>query len=156
MLKIKNLYYSKILYPKFIKNVKKITNEGNILLRLIFNDSDMKFYIFLKDTVIYFHKNKDGVLMTNKIKIDNLLESNYYDDLYFFIKDLKINAEIISSQNFIDFIFNSFKDALSYYKLSRKEYEELYKDILQDKDFFKNNTPALVIHNEGVINKWID
>lgn len=153
---LKKIYYEKIIYPKFIENVKKVWEEKNILIRLKMEEEEMSIYYVIDNKILKLSKNTNGNLIYNETNLDNLIGSEIYSDLIEFINDFKLNGEIVSSQNIIDFISNSFKDAIKYYKLSRKDYELIYSTILKYQDFFLLNTPALVIHNEGIKNKWID
>lgn len=153
---IKQKYYEIFVYPKFIKNIKKVLNENNILIRVKFEDSKAIIYYILQDKLFKIEKDCDNALIETETQLDNIKSFIGKNNLADFIQDLKLNAEIITGQNFIDFIFNTFKEAVSYYKLSRIEYQRIYEIVLNDKAFFRFNAPATVIHNEGVKNKWID
>ena len=153
---IKQKYYEKIIYPQFISNVEKVWDEKNILVRLKFEEDRLQVYYIIDNKIIKIEKCITGSLNYNETKLNEVIKSTIYKDLPSFIKDIKLNGEIISSQNMIDFLSHSFKEAVSYYKLTRKDYELIYQTILKYSDFFKFNSPALVIHNEGIKNKWID
>lgn len=153
---IKQKYYEKVIYPQFIANVEKVWDEKNILVRLKFEEERLQVYYIIDNKIIKIEKSITGSLNYNETKLSEVIKSEVYQDLPNFIKDVKLNAEIISSQNMVDFISHSFKEAISYYKLSRKDYQLIFQTILNYRDFFKFNTPALVIHNEGIKNKWID
>jgi len=151
-----NYYHYKILYPKFIFNIKKVLKEKNMLIRLKFNDGSFEFYILFEDTVVRIYKEINNPIKIEEKKVDKIIETDWFKNLKDFIYDFKFNAEIISSQNVVDFISNSCKEAVSYYKISRKEYSLIYSEILKFKNFYLQNTPALVIENENIKNKWID
>lgn len=151
-----NYYHYKILYPKFIFNIKKVLKEKNMLIRLKFNDGSFEFYILFEDTVVRIYKEMNNPIKIEEKKVDKIIETDWFKNLKDFIYDFKFNAEIISSQNVVDFISNSCKEAVSYYKISRKEYSLIYSEILKFKNFYLQNTPALVIENENIKNKWID
>lgn len=153
---LKKIYYEKIIYPKFIENVKRVWAEQNILIRLKMEEEEMSIYYIIDNKILKLSKKIKGNLIYNETNLENLINSDICIDLVEFINDLKLNGEIVNSQNIIDFISNSFKDAVKYYKLSRKDYELIYSTILNYQDFFLLNTPAIVIHNEGIKNKWID
>lgn len=153
---IKQTYYEKIIFPQFISNVEKVWKEKNILVRLKFDEDKMTLYYIINDKIIKIEKIVNENIYYEEIILKEIINSHYNRNLPLFIKDLKLNAEIVSSQNMIDFISHSFKDAIKYYKLSRKDYELIYQAILKYNSFFQYNTPALVIHNEGIKNKWID
>lgn len=151
-----NYYNYKILYPKFIFNIKKVLKEKNMLIRLKFNDDSLEFYVLFENTIIRIYKKINIKIQIEEKKIDQIIETDWFDNLKDFIYDFKLNAEIISSQNVIDFLSNSCKDAISYYKISRYEYSLMYAEVLKFKNFYLQNTPALVIENENIKNKWID
>lgn len=153
---LKQKYYKIVVYPKFIKNIKKVLSENNILMRVKFEDNKAIIYYILQDKLLKIEKSTNNELVQTETQLDNIKDFIGEKDLAGFIQDLKLNAEIINAQNFIDFIFNTFKEAVSYYKLSRTEYQKIYEIVLKDKVFFRFNAPATVIHNEGIKNKWID
>jgi len=151
-----NYYNYKILYPKFIFNIRKVLKDSNMLVRLKFNDDSLEFYILYENEIIRIYKKINEEIKIEKTEINKIIETKWFINLKSFIYDFELNAEIMSSQNVVDFIYNSFKEATSYYKMSRKEYEIIYFEILKFKDFYLENTQALVIENEKVKNKWID
>lgn len=153
---IKTKYYEKIVYPKFVANIKKVWAEKNILVRLKMEEDKVIIYYIIDNKILKLEKQTQSDLTYQETQLEDLINSDIYIDLPEFINDFKLNGEIVSSQNLIDFIFNSFKEAVSYYKLSRKEYALIYSTILQYHELYQYNTPALVIHNEGIKNKWID
>lgn len=153
---IKKKYYEKIIYPKFVANVKQVWIDKNILVRFKMEDDCLIIYYLVDNKILKIEKNTHSNIQYKETNLDNLLHSGLYDNLADFINDFKLNGEIVSSQNMIDFISNSLKDAVNYYKLSRKDNELIYSTILQYKELFISNSPALVIHNEGIKNKWID
>lgn len=153
---IKQKYYEKIILPKFFSNIKKVWAEKNILVRLKMEEDKIIIYYIVNNKILKLEKFTHGELTYKEIKLEDLIGSDIYTNLADFINDFKLNAEIVSSQNIIDFISNSLKDAISYYKFKRKDYQTIYSTILQYQELYKHNTPALVIHNEGIKNKWID
>jgi hypothetical protein len=153
---ILNYYNYKILYPKFLFNIKKVLKEKNMIIRLKFNDDTLEFYVIFEESIVRIYKKTNEPIKIEKVIIDDIIKTDWFNNLKEFIYDFKINAEIISSQNVIDHISNSFKEAISYYKLTRKEYELIYSELLKFKSFYLQNTPALVIENENIKNKWID
>lgn len=153
---IKQKYYEIIVYPKFIAHIKKVLDGNNILIRVKFEDSKAIIYYILQDKLLKIEKDSNNTLIQTETPLNNIKEFIGDKNLPEFIQDLKLNAEIINGQNFIDFIFNTFKEAISYYKFSRTEYQRIYEIVLPNKAFFRFNAPATVIHNEGIKNKWID
>lgn len=153
---IKYQYYKKVVYPKFIKNIDRVLAEKNILLRIKFDENKLTIYYVIDNKILKLEKQIENSLIYSEIELNELSSKMIAKDFIEIIQDFKLNADIVSSQNVIDTLSNSFRDAVSYYKLSRKEYQKIYESILCYKDFFKLNSPALVIHNEGVKNKWID
>lgn len=156
MNKIKQKYYQLFIFPQFINNIKKVLSEKNILMRIKFEEERAIIYYIIDNKILKLEKHVHASLLSSESEIENIVEFIELKNLPDFLQDFKLNAEIVSSQNVIDFISNSFKEAVSYYKFTRKEYEKVYETILKYSDFFKYNTPALVIHNQDVKNKWID
>lgn len=156
MNKIKQKYYKWKILPKFIKNAQEALIGNNLLMRIKFEEDKAIIYYIINNKLLKFEKSTQEMLLYNEIDLENIVSFIGEENLPNFINDFKLNAEIVSSQNLIDFVSHNFKDAVSYYKFTRKEYEKIYQVILKHSDFFKFNPPALVIHNEGIINKWID
>jgi hypothetical protein len=154
--KIKQKYYELIIFPKFINNIRKILSQNNILLRIKFEDDKMMVYYIIDNKLLKLEKQINQNLLYSETQIENIVEFIGLENIPEFLYDLKLNAEIVSSQNVIDFIFTTCKNAIAYYKLNRKEYEKIYQVILQYNNFFKFNTPALIIDNKDIKNKWID
>lgn len=153
---IENIYYEKFIFPKFLLNTKKIWEEKRILMRLIVEDEKFILYYVIGEKFIKFEKTTNSPLVQTNINIQKLIDSHVYSDLPKFLRDFKLNAEIVAPQNFVDFVYNSFTEIIPYYKFTRKEHQLIYSIVLSETNIFLKNSIALVIHNEGVKNKWID
>lgn len=81
-------------------------------------------YYIINNKILILSKHTDSALTFQEVGLDNLIDSNI--DIIETIKDLKLNGEVMSAQNIIDYISNTFKDAVSYYDMSRKEYELIF------------------------------
>lgn len=156
MKKIKQKYYEFVIFPQFINNIKKVLSENNIVMRIKFEEEKVIIYYIVDNKLLKLEKSNQNALSCSETSLDNIINFIELKNLPEFLQDLKLNAEIVSSQNLIDFISNTLKEAISYYKFTRKEYEQVFEVILKHHSFFNFNTPALVIHNEGIKNKWID
>jgi hypothetical protein len=95
-----NYYNYKILYPKFIFNIKKVLKEKNMLIRLKFNDDSLEFYVLFENTIIRIYKKINIKIQIEEKKIDQIIETDWFDNLKDFIYDFKLNAEIILKQIF--------------------------------------------------------
>lgn len=156
MKQIKQKYYELVIFPQFMNNIKKVLSENNIIMRVKFEEEKVIIYYIVDNKLLKLEKFNQKPLSYSETSLENIINFIELKNLPEFLQDFKLNAEIVSSQNLIDFISNTFKEAVSYYKFTRKEYEQIFEVILKYNNFFKFNTPALVIHNEDIKNKWID
>ena len=76
-----NYYHYKILYPKFIFNIKKVLKEKNMLIRLKFNDDSFEFYILFEDTVVRIYKEINNPIKIEEKKVDKIIETDWFKNL---------------------------------------------------------------------------
>lgn len=161
---IKNWHFKNKFYPEFIKQINHAFQDNKAVFLHESADDYMKLDVIIGNSLLHFTKIKNGELLYSKEilsgNLEQMIQENidnleYTFQLKKFILDIKNKGQTTASSHIIDHLNTTFRGAIPYYKLTRKEVAYMYERIVSDHYYFFTNNHGATMLNISA-NKWLD